>query len=100
MSFQLRPYQSKIIDSIGRRNAIISKFERALDEGKDNLKDAITERLNEKLSIIYDDLERECTQFYDDVIQEEQEIKPVVNSYAAIQANFQLLLAKSHGLLD
>lgn len=83
-----------------RRNAIISKFEKALDEGKDNLKDAITERLNEKLSIIYDDLERECTQFYDDVIQEEQEIKPLVNSYAAIQANFQLLLEKSHGLLD
>ena len=87
-----------VIFAIGfawRRGTIIREFEQSLDQGKSQLKDAITQRLNEKLSIIYDDLERECSHFYDDVLQEEKEILPIVETYAAIQTHFEQLRAKA-----
>lgn len=68
-----------------QRHRIIEKFERALDSGSNDLKRDITRRLNEKLDLIYDDLERECAEFYQDVEAEEAEIAPLLRSYASVQ---------------
>ncbi len=89
-----------VIGFAWRRSTIIKKFEQALDDGKSKLEDAITQRLNEKLSIIYDDLERECSRFYNDVEQEEKEIVPLLDSYSDIQTNFEKLFSKVPTVLD
>ncbi|MEM9006571.1 MAG: dynamin family protein [Cyanobacteria bacterium P01_F01_bin.86] len=78
-----------------RRHSLVRKFEQALDAGKSKLESDVDQRLNERLSLIYDDLERECSQLYDDVAQEEQEIVPLLETYAEIQANAAGLFAKT-----
>ena len=83
-----------------RRGTLIKKFEQALDDGQRQIKEAVTQRLNEKLNIIYDDLERECSKFYNDVAQQEQEISPLVNDYENIKASFAQLSANAHTLLN
>ena len=77
-----------------RRRTIIRKFEQALDIERSKVKDAVTQHLNEKLNIVYDDLERECSQFYADVEQEEKEIIPVLDAYSNIQTNFDELASR------
>ncbi|MEM9568732.1 MAG: hypothetical protein AAF974_10535, partial [Cyanobacteria bacterium P01_E01_bin.34] len=82
-----------------RRNSIITKFEQTLDNGKQQLERDFTQKLNERLGIIYDDLERVCAPLYDDIEQEEQEIRPLLESYETISANAEQLFAQSHDLL-
>ncbi|MEO1401693.1 MAG: dynamin family protein [Cyanobacteria bacterium J06635_1] len=69
-----------------RRNRIIQEFERSLDSAKVTFAQDATDRLNQKLGLIYTDLERECSQFYADVDQEEREIKPILEKFAIIQS--------------
>lgn len=75
-----------------QRNQIIQRFEQALDQEKDRFKQEVTERLNQKLSLIYEEVERIFVQFYDYVNREEQEISPIVEQYSIIQAEAQKLL--------
>ena len=82
-----------------RRNSIIKKFEQTLDSGKQQLERDFTQKLNEKLGIIYDDLERVCAPLYDDVDQEEREIRPLLDSYETICADAKRLFSQSHDLL-
>lgn len=77
-----------IIFAVGvawQRNQIIKRFEEALDNEKDKLKIEVTDRLNQKLSLIYEEVERIFVQFYDYVEREQQEIAPLVERYHAIQ---------------
>ncbi|MEL6382718.1 MAG: hypothetical protein AAFQ89_09630, partial [Cyanobacteria bacterium J06626_18] len=83
-----------------RRHSIVRTFEQALDSGKSKLESDVNQRLNEKLNLIYDDLERECSRFYDDVAQEEAEIAPLIETYEAIQADSEQLFAKVPRLLS
>lgn len=83
-----------------RRHTIIKKFEQALDDDKSKVKEAVTQRLNEKLNIVYDDLERECSQLYADVEQEEKEIAPLLNSYVNIQTGFAELSSQGSKILS
>lgn len=83
-----------------QRHRIIQKFEKALDDGKNDLKRDMAQRLSEKLSIIYDDLERECSRLYADVEREEEEIAPLVALYATIQDKFEQLSAQASQLLS
>ncbi|MGF1522259.1 MAG: dynamin family protein [Leptolyngbyaceae cyanobacterium] len=83
-----------------RRHSIIKTFEQALDSGKSKLESDVAQRLNEKLNLIYDDLERECSRFYDDVAQEEAEIAPLLETYATIQADSQQLFTGNSRLLS
>ena len=83
-----------------RRNSIIKKFEQTLDSGKQQLERDFTQKLNEKLGIIYDDLERVCAPLYDDIEQEEREIRPLLDSYATICTDAERLFAQSHDLLS
>ncbi|MBE9141449.1 dynamin family protein [Nodosilinea sp. LEGE 07088] len=89
-----------IVLSIGilwQRNRIVAKFEQALDNEKTRFQEEIASRLNEKLGLIYEEVERIFTQFYDHVEREEAAIQPIINQYGAIQQEAAGLLG-SHVL--
>ena len=77
-----------------QRNQIIQRFEKALDDEKDNFKIEVTQRLNEKLSLIYEEVERIFVQFYDYVEREQQEIGPMLADYQSIQTDARALFGK------
>lgn len=83
-----------------RRGTLIHKFEQALDDGQRQLKEAVTQRLTEKLDLIYQDLERECSRFYDNVAQQEQEIQPLLQDYSDIKESFAQLSSQANTLLN
>ncbi|MGD1854718.1 MAG: dynamin family protein [Leptolyngbyaceae cyanobacterium] len=69
-----------------QRKRIITKFEHALDSEKYRFKSDVADRLNQKLSLIYEEVERIFVQFYDYVERETADVTPVVEQYDAIQA--------------
>jgi len=69
-----------------QRKRIITKFEDALDGEKNRFKDDVTDRLNQKLSLIYEEVDRIFVQFYDYVEHETADVVPVLKQYDAIQA--------------
>ena len=77
-----------------QRNQIIRRFEQALDNEKGRFKRDVSDRLNQKLSLIYEEVERIFVQFYDYVEREEQEIGPILERYTAIQTNAQQLFSQ------
>jgi len=79
---------------VWQRNQIIRRFEQALDNEKDRFKADVTDRLNQKLSLIYEEIERIFVQFHDYVQREEQEIEPILDRYKAIQTNAQTVFSE------
>jgi GTP-binding protein EngB required for normal cell division len=79
---------------VWQRNRIIHRFEQALDNEKERFKRDVSDRLNQKLSLIYEEVERIFVQFYDYVEREEQEIEPILERYKAIQSNAQQLFSQ------
>ncbi len=79
---------------VWQRNQIIQRFEQALDDEKDGFKIEVTQRLNEKLSLIYEEVERIFVQFYDYEEREEQEIGPILAEYQTIQADAKALFSQ------
>ncbi|QYO64393.1 hypothetical protein JVX88_32685 [Leptolyngbya sp. 7M] len=77
-----------------QRNQIIQRFEQALDNEKDKFKIEVTERLSQKLSLIYEEVERIFVQFYDYVERENQEIAPILEQYQIIQTESQKLFSR------
>jgi predicted solute-binding protein len=77
-----------------QRNQIIQRFGRALDNEKEKFKQEVTERLNQKLNLIYEEVERIFVQFYDYVDREEQEIAPILEQYRTIQVEAQQLFSR------
>ena len=77
-----------------QRNQIIQRFEQALDSEKDRFQRDVTDRLNQKLSLIYEEVERIFIQFYDYVEREEQEVGPILERYQAIQQEAHSLLTQ------
>ncbi len=76
---------------VWQRNRIIQRFEAALDSEKYKFKQEVTDRLNQKLSLIYEEVERIFVQFNDYVDREDQEIGPIVEQYHQIQTEAQQL---------
>lgn len=77
-----------------QRNDIIRRFEQALDMEKDRFKQEVSDRLNQKLSLIYEEVERIFVQFYDYVEREKAEVQPVIEQYSAIQLEAQQLFSQ------
>jgi GTPase SAR1 family protein len=77
-----------------QRNRIIQRFEQALDSEKDHFKIEVTDRLNQKLSIIYEEVERIFVQFYDYVDHETDAIAPIVQRYQTIQTDAEQLFSQ------
>jgi GTPase SAR1 family protein len=76
-----------------QRNRIVAKFEQALDSEKARFQQEVASRLNEKLGLIYEEVERIFTQFYDYVEREEEAVQPVIDQYAAIQQEATVLFS-------
>ncbi|MEA5450612.1 dynamin family protein [Leptolyngbya sp. CCNP1308] len=83
------------IGMLWQRSRIIAKFEHALDSEKDRFQEEIATRLNEKLGIIYEEVERIFTQFYDYVEREEAAVQPVIDQYTAIQQEAEGLFSSN-----
>lgn len=83
-----------------QRNRIIQRFEQALDQEKDRFKADVSDRLNQKLSLIYEEVERIFVQFYDYVEREEQEIGPIIVRYQTIQTEAQQLFSQMANRLN
>ncbi|MGB3137534.1 MAG: dynamin family protein [Nodosilinea sp.] len=81
------------IGILWQRNRIIAKFEQALDSEKGRFQEEIASRLNEKLGLIYEEVERIFTQFYDYVEREEAAVQPVIDQYTAIQQEAEALFS-------
>lgn len=86
-----------IIFAVGiawQRNRIIQRFEQALDNEKEHFKLEVTDRLNQKLSMIYEEVERIFVQFYDYVEHETEEIAPILERYKTIQTSAEQLFSQ------
>ncbi|PSR14379.1 hypothetical protein C8255_24230 [filamentous cyanobacterium CCP3] len=83
------------IGILWQRNRIIAKFENALDSEKNRFQEEIATRLNEKLGIIYEEVERIFTQFYDYVEREEAAVQPVIDQYTAIKQEAEGLFSSN-----
>ncbi|MEM7065014.1 MAG: dynamin family protein [Cyanobacteria bacterium P01_B01_bin.77] len=70
-----------------QRKRIITKFEQALDSEKSRFKADVNDRLNQKLSLIYEEVERIFVQFYDYVERETEAVAPVIDQYGTIQTD-------------
>lgn len=77
-----------------QRNKIIRRFEHALDSEKGRFQTDVSDRLNQKLSLIYEEVERIFVQFYDYVDREKAEIQPVLEQYKTIQTDSQQLFSR------
>ncbi len=73
------------IGILWQRRRIIAKFEQALDSEKHRFQTAIAARLNEKLDLIYEEVERIFTQFYDYVEHETEAVEPILSEYYALE---------------
>lgn len=83
-----------------QRNRIIHRFEQALDNEKDKFKEEVTERLNQKLSMIYEEVERVFVQFYDYVERQEAIVQPILQRYDTIQTSAQELFSRLNNPLN
>jgi len=87
------------IGILWQRNRIVAKFEKALDSEKVRFQEEIATRLNEKLGLIYEEVERIFTQFYDYVEREEDAVQPIINQYRGIQSEAQGLFGEMESRL-
>ncbi|PSN15892.1 hypothetical protein C7293_05330 [filamentous cyanobacterium CCT1] len=83
------------IGILWQRNRIIAKFENALDSEKNRFQEEVASRLNEKLGIIYEEVERIFTQFYEYVEREEAAVQPVIDQYTAIKQEAEGLFSSN-----
>ncbi|NJO78805.1 MAG: hypothetical protein HC827_09930 [Cyanobacteria bacterium RM1_2_2] len=84
---------------VWQRNRIINRFEEALDSEKDRFREEVTDRLNQKLSLIYEEVERIFVQFYDYVERETADVKPILERYQTIQTNAHDVFSKMNSQL-
>lgn len=61
-----------------RKGRLVQKFEEGLAEGKTRFETELSERLSQRLNLIYDDIDRSFLPLYEYVSQEEQRIAPML----------------------
>ena len=74
-----------------KKRKIIQQFEDKLDREKDRFRSEITDKLNSKLDIIYEEIERNFINIYNYVEIEEQKIIPLVEQFRTIETQAQQL---------
>jgi hypothetical protein len=82
------------IGILWQRRRIVAKFEQALDGEKHRFQREIATRLNEKLDLIYEEVERIFTQFYDYVERETEAVEPVLSQYHALETEATTLFSR------
>jgi GTPase SAR1 family protein len=61
-----------------RKGRLIQQFKEGLAEGKNRFEAELTERMSQRLHLIYDDIDRNFLPLYEYVSQEEQRIEPLL----------------------
>ena len=61
-----------------RKGRLVQKFEEGLADGKTRFETELSERLSQRLNLIYDDIDRNFLPLYEYVSQEEQRIAPML----------------------
>ncbi len=75
-----------------KKRKIIKQFEEKLDREKDRFEREITDKLNSKLDIIYEEIERNFISIYNYVEAEEQKILPLVEQFGNIEEEAEKLI--------
>ena len=70
-----------------KKRKILRQFEEKLDREKARFEREVTDKLNSKLDIIYEEIERNFINIYDYVADEEQKVLPLVNKFQQIEQN-------------
>ncbi|MCC0178983.1 dynamin family protein [Waterburya agarophytonicola K14] len=68
-----------------KKRKIIKQFEEKLDREKARFESEISDKLNSKLDIIYEEIERNFVNIYDYVEAEEQKVMPLLEQFKAIE---------------
>ena len=74
-----------------KKRKIIKQFEDKLDSEKERFESELSAKLNSKLDIIYEEIERNFVNIYDYVAEEEQKISPLVKQFNQIEADAKQL---------
>lgn len=72
-----------------KKRKIINQFETKLDTEKARFKRELSDKLNSKLDIIYEEIERNFANIYNYVSEEEAKVVPLVEQFQVIEQNSQ-----------
>ena len=79
-----------------KKRKIINQFEEKLDREKARFKSELSDKLNSKLDIIYEEIERNFVNIYNYVEKEESKVLPLINRFKQIEQDaketFQLVI--------
>lgn len=75
-----------------KKRKIIKQFEDKLDQEKTRFKNEITDKLNSKLDIIYEEIDRNFIDIYNYVEIEEKQVLPLVKQFESIENSGNELL--------
>lgn len=73
---------------IFKKGKIIRTFEHGLDKGKKQFQTEMEIELTAKLKIIYEDINRSFTEFYDYIADEEKKLFPLLDQFKTIEKQF------------
>ncbi|MDX1701460.1 MAG: hypothetical protein R3250_12625, partial [Melioribacteraceae bacterium] len=76
---------------IFRKSKIIKQFKEGLDSGKSKFREELLDKLNRKLSLIYDDINRSFTPYYEYAESEEKRLSPLLKKSESVTENFNNL---------
>ncbi len=71
-----------------KKNKIIRQFKEGIDSGKEKFETELTVKLNDKLKLIYEDIDRSFLPFYEYVENEEKKIAPLTAKINRIKEKF------------
>ena len=77
-----------------KKRKIIKQFEEKLDREKARFESEVSDKLNSKLDIIYEEIERNFINIYDYVEAEEEKIVPLLKEFKQIEQTAQKVIAE------
>lgn len=76
---------------IFKKSKIIKQFKEGLDSGKSKFQSELSTKLNTKLSLIYEDINRSFIPFYEYTESEKQRLMPLFEKIKSVKENFLML---------
>ena len=73
---------------IFKKSKIIREFKKGLDSGKSKFEEELSEKLNGKLSLIYEDINRSFIPFYEYTQNEKERLSPLFKKSESVYKNF------------
>ena len=74
---------------ITKRRAMIQKFDRELDRNRDRFRSSITEQLQGKLGIVYEEIDRNLVDLYQYVEEQEASAAPLLEQFQSLTTQSQ-----------